>query len=184
MPVFVAMLRGINVTGHNIIPMEQLRSHCAALGLKNLKTYVQSGNIVFDAKETPEHWAKAIEGMIKKKFTFDVPVIVRTEAEMEAVFKANPFLEQKGVDAARLYVSFLSDLPGKEGLKALASVAAAEDRFESVGHEIYLYCPGGYGNTKLSNNLVEKKLGTRATTRNWNTVGKLCAMAQALVTAA
>jgi uncharacterized protein (DUF1697 family) len=183
MPAYVAMLRGINVTGHNIIPMEQLRAHCAALGLKNVKTYVQSGNIVFEAKETAGHWAGAIETMIKKKYGFDVPVLMRTAAEMESIFKSNPFLKGKGIDMARLYVSFLSGVPKKEGLKALASVAAAEDRFESVDREIYLYCRGGYGNTKLSNNLVEKKLGLSATTRNWNSVGKLCELARVLLAA-
>ena len=98
---------------------------------------------------------------------------------MRSVLAGNPFLKERGIDVARLHVTFLSDVPAPAGWQALRGIKAGADELRHAGREIYLHCPGGYGKTKLSNNAIEKALGVRATTRNWNTVGKLCAMAEA-----
>jgi uncharacterized protein (DUF1697 family) len=180
-PAYIAMLRGINVGGQKIIRMEQLRESCAALGFKNVETYVQSGNIVFLAmKEPPSTLSKRISEAIRHDFGFPVPALVKTSKEMEDVIESNPFLKEKGIDASKLHVTFLSNAPSKNALKRLETLPAQSDRFHAGRREIYLYCPDGYGRTKLSNTAFEKALAVEATTRNWKTVNTLLEMAARL----
>lgn len=176
MPAYVAMLRGVNVAGH-WIKMEQLRGLCDKLGLQKVETYVQSGNIVFQAKtENPTLVSKRISESILDSFGFETPVIVRTSKEMENVVANNPFLKEKDVDSSKLHVAFLADVAQKSSLKTIERLATSHDRFYPASREIYLYCPGGYGKTKLSNNAIEKALSVTATTRNWRTTGTLLDM--------
>jgi uncharacterized protein (DUF1697 family) len=175
MPVYIALLRGVNV-GQNVLKMDRLRALCAELGLKNVRTYVQSGNIVFEAKGSPSHWGQALERKLAGESRLAVSVIVKTASEMAKVLKDNPFLTEKGIDPGRLHVTFLQQVPPKAALPALDNLDPGSDRFKCVGQEIYLHCPNGYGTTKLTNNLFEKLLSVRATTRNWNTVNKLVEM--------
>lgn len=175
MAVYIALLRGVNVGG-NMLKMERLREVCAELRLKNARTYVQSGNVVFEAQGTAARWAAALEKRLASEARLPVSVIVRTAAEMGRVIAGNPFLKERGVDLARLYVTFLPEEPGKGGPERLGTLKAGTDRFCCVSREIYLHCPNGYGNSKLSNNAIEKALSLRATTRNWNTVNKLYEM--------
>lgn len=177
MPAYVAMLRGVNVTGHNSIKMEQLRGLCDGLGFQKVETYVQSGNIIFQAKiENPAVLSKQIGGSILDSFGFEIPVIVRTSNEMKNVVANNPFLKEKDVDSSKLHVTFLREATQKGSLKTLEKLATSQDRFYLASREIYLYCPGGYGRTKLSNNAIEKALSVIATTRNWSTTNTLLAM--------
>lgn len=179
MPIYIAMLRGINVSGQKIIRMEQLRSSFEALGFKKVRTYVQSGNVVFTAMtDAARSLAKRIEARIADEFGFDVPVLLRTADELGAVVKGNPFLKDEAVDSSWLYVTFLSDAARGTAAKNLQTPAAPQERYHVRGREIYLCCPNGYGRTKLSNNAIEKKLGVGATTRNWKSVHALWAMAQ------
>jgi len=174
--VFVALLRGVNVGG-NTLSMAALRGLCAEIGLRNVRTYVQSGNLVFEADGTPERWAETLERALVGKARLPVTVLVRTGAEMASVVTRNPFLREKSVDPARLYVTFLKDAPAKSTLAALKAIEAGPDRLSHTGREVYLHCPTGYGRTKLSNNALEKMLGIAATTRNWRTVTTLAEMA-------
>ena len=176
MPVHIALLRGVNV-GQNTLKMEHLRSLCGEIGMKNACTYVQSGNVVFSGRGSTTHWQKVLERKLAGETRLPVTVIVRSAEEMSEVLKVNPFLKEKGIDLTRLHVTFLSEKPSQAGLDAAVAVQAGADRFHCLGREIYLHCPDGYGNTKLSNTLFEKKLGIKATTRNWNTVNRLCEMA-------
>jgi uncharacterized protein (DUF1697 family) len=177
MPAYVAMLRGINVTGHNSIKMEQLRGLCNRLGFQRVETYVQSGNIVFQAKtENPALLSKRIGKSILDSFGFETPVIVRTLKEMENVVASNPFLKEKDIDSSKLHVTFLREVAQKTSLKTLEKLATSQDRFYPASREIYLYCPEGYGRTKLSNNAIEKALSVTATTRNWRTTNTLLDM--------
>jgi uncharacterized protein (DUF1697 family) len=177
MPAYVAILRGINVAGHNPIGMERLRGLCNGLGFQKVETYVQSGNVVFQTNsENPVTLSKSISGAILESFGFDVPVIVRTSKEIRSVIANNPFLKEKEIDSSKLHVTFLSETPQKGTLKKLEALAMSPDRFYSAPHEIYLYCPGGYGRTKLSNNAIEKVLSVNATTRNWKTTNTLFEM--------
>lgn len=175
------MLRGINVGGQKPVRMEQLRESCAALGFRSIETYVQSGNIVFlDAERSPSNLSKSISEAILGDFGFRVPVLVKTAKEIGEVIMRNPFLKETGIDPSKLHVTFLSEAASIDVLKNLERFPSKPDRFYVGRQEIYLYCPGGYGNTKLSNTAFEKALSIGATTRNWKTVGSLFEMASKL----
>jgi uncharacterized protein (DUF1697 family) len=173
------MLRGINVSGKKIVKMERLRASLSKLGFTNVKTYVQSGNIIFESENnsTSTHSTK-IEQMIVRDFGFSVPVFLKTSKEMQEVVKRNPFVKDSAIDQSKLHVTFLSGAPPATALEVLRPLAAASEQFQISGREIFLYCPDGYGNTKLSNTAVERKLSLGATTRNWTTTKTLLAMAQ------
>lgn len=173
MPTYVSMLRGINVGGKKSMKMDQLRELFAALGFARVKTYVQSGNVVFKArKSSPADLSRKIEERILSEFGFSVSVISKTAEEISRAIRNNPFLKEKGIDPAKLHVTFLSDAPPEKALQKLKALGAEPDRFRSRGAEIYVFCPNGYGRTRLSNNVLEKLLSVRATTRNWNTVNQ------------
>lgn len=180
MQSYIAILRGINVSGKNKILMEDLRSLLSEMKLKDAKTYIQSGNIVFksDGKLSNEKLAAKIEAGIKKKFGFDVPVIVRSEAELKKAIAANPFIKNKKTNPERMHITFLSSAPDKALLKTLETFSSPPDEFHIDGKEIFLHCPVSYGETKLSNNFFEKKLKVTATTRNWKTVNTLLEMCE------
>ena len=178
MPAYISMLRGINVSGQKPVKMDQLRRMFEALGFTQVKTYVQSGNVVFHSKKiAPADLSKKIEERIVREFGFDVPVISKTAEEIGNAIQRNPFLPEKAIDITGLHVTFLAGVPAKGALAKVSALDAAPDRFHSLATEIYLYCPDGYGRSKLSNNVLEKLLSLRATTRNWKTVNELYRMA-------
>ncbi|MGH9735507.1 MAG: DUF1697 domain-containing protein [Candidatus Acidiferrales bacterium] len=173
MTTYIALLRGVNV-GQNVLKMERLRELCAKIGMKNARTYVQSGNLVFQADGNASKWEQALERKLAGETRLPVTVLVRTAAEMKKVLAANPFLKENGIDTKRLAVVFLQEAPSKPALEKMRAVDAGNERFHSVGREIYIHCPDGFGRTKLY--ALDKFLAQRTTTRNWNTVTKLCAM--------
>ncbi len=177
MPIYIAMLRGINVSGRKIIQMENLRRSFEALGFHGVRTYVQSGNVIFEsAKASSPVLSKRIGEKILYDLGFAVSVILKTPDEMKRVVGANPFLKNRTIDQSKLYVTFLSRPPATTALRNLDALKAEPDQFCITGREIYLYCPNGYGRTKLSNNVFERMLSVEATTRNWNTVNRLLEM--------
>ena len=181
MAAYVAMLRGVNVSGHNTIKMEVLRGLCEGLGFRNVGTYIQSGNIVFQtAPENSATLSKRIGKTIFQSFGFDTPVLVRTSKEIGNVIASNPFLKEKGIDSSKLHVTFLSEAAQRGSEKKLETLAMSPDRIYATPREIYLYCPGGYGRTKLSNSAIEKALLVKATTRNWKTTNILFEMVSKL----
>jgi uncharacterized protein (DUF1697 family) len=167
MPTFIAMLRGINVSGHKIIKMEQLRASFTAIGFSNVKTYIQSGNIIFEASN--DSTASLSEKIGQR---------ILRDKEMEQIIKRNPFPKMPAIDHSKLHVTFLEDDPPKNALEQLLPLAAKPEQIHIMSQEIFLYCPNGYGISKLSNTAIEKKLSVGATTRNWKTVNTLLAMAQ------
>jgi len=175
---YVCFIRGINVGGHKIVKMEALRRSFEKAGFQGVQTYVQSGNVIMKAPKQP---AAALEAKIAKQilkdFGYEVTVVVRSAEEIEKVLRANPFLKDASNDASKFQVTFLSEAPEETGVKLLGKIPGGLDRYECCGQEIYLYCPGGYGETKFSNNALEKALSRKATTRNWSTVNKLHEMA-------
>ena len=173
MPVLIALLRGVNVGG-NILKMDRLRELCAALGAKNARTYVQSGNVVFEAAGSPSSWEAKLEKKLAGESRLPVSVMVRSAAEISTVLAGNPFMKEKTIDTARLAVTFLQQVPAKPALAALAALKIGSERYHHAGKEIYLHCPDGFGNAKLY--LLDKVLKQKTTTRNWNTVTKLCEM--------
>ncbi len=173
MAIYIALLRGVNVGG-NLLKMDRLRALCAELGMKNARTYVQSGNLVFEAQRTSSHWVQALERKLAGESRLPVSVIVRTAVEMSRVAAGNPFLKEKEIDTTRLAVTFLQQSPAKTALAALAALKIGSERYHCVGKEIYLHCPDGFANAKLY--VLDKVLSQRTTTRNWNTVKKFCEM--------
>ena len=174
------MLRGINVSGQKKILMADLKKLYEGLGFKDVVTYIQSGNVLFktSGKSTDVQLGKKIHEALKKQYSFEVPIIIRTLEEMHTVQKDNPFLKKKGVNMERLYVTFLSEEAPPDLIEKIMTFEHPTDEFVIIGKEVYLYCPGGYGETKLSNNFFESKLKVVATTRNWNTVNILTGMAE------
>ncbi len=176
MTVYVAMLRGVNVGG-NSLKMDWLRSACEHLGCQNVRTYVQSGNIVFSSRAGAVKLAQTLKQTIDAQTRLPVTVVLRSAGDMERMVAGNPFLKQKGIDATKLHVTFLSKAPVKPALDRLDALAGARDQYRLAGSELYLHCPINYGETRLSNGAIEKVLGVGATTRNWKTVTTLHAMA-------
>ncbi len=179
MKTFICLLRGINVSGHNIIKMDALRGMYEALAFKNVQTYIQSGNVIFKSDQTD---CSQIENKISKKllqeFSIQVPVMVKELAELKAVAKNSPFANKRKEDPKSLHVTFLSNEPDKGAISALKGGVYTPDEFILSGKTVYLFCPEGYGNTKLTNTFFEKKLKVVATTRNWKTVHELINIAQ------
>jgi uncharacterized protein (DUF1697 family) len=180
MSTYIALLRGVNVGG-NTLKMERIREIWNDLGFKNVRTYVQSGNVVFEAKGPPSTWSPKIEQALAGEARLAVTVVIRTAAELAQVIIGNPFLKQQEIDCTKLHVTFLggpklSSTATKAATEQLVAIHSGADVFQIVGNEVYLHCPNGYGTTKLSNNRIEKVLSQKTTTRNWNTVNKLHAM--------
>jgi uncharacterized protein (DUF1697 family) len=173
------MLRGINVGGHKPVKMERLRKSFEKLGCTNVKTYVQSGNVVFEAPRDPIlRWQEKIEKQIARDFGFSVPVALRTSTELAEIIERNPFPPDPAIDQSKLHVTFLGGPCAESKSAALSPLVGLGERFRISEREVYLYCPNGYGITKLSNTAIEQKLGMRATTRNWKTVNALLQMTQ------
>jgi len=169
------MLRGINVSGQKQVRMADLKKLYESLGLANVQTYVQSGNVVFDSPEQDaSKLTKSIEAQIEETFDFSVPVLIRSADDFQRVIENHPFAQE---DPARVLVTFLYGRPDQSKWDDLRLYKDKVDQFALREQEIFLYCPGGYGKTKLSNTFFEKKLGVVATTRNWKTVNTLYAMA-------
>jgi len=181
-PVYVALLRGINLAGHNAVPMKDLRLLFEALPADSVTTYLQSGNVVFrSGVEDPGRLATAVEQGLRAERGLDVSVLVRPADDVDRVAAANPFLGDRDErDASTLHVTFLAALPEPARVAAMesAAAAAAPDALRVGEREVYLWCPNGYGRTKLNNAFFEKKLAMVATTRNWRTVTTLAGMAR------
>ena len=172
------MLRGINVGAQKSIRMAELTKLYEGLQLTAVKTYVQSGNVIFDSKEQDAaKLAAAIEAQIEQTFRFQVTVFIRRPANFQSLIAASPFLGDRHEDPAKLHVTFLYRPVPESELSQLVRPASETDEFVAGQNEIYLFCPNGYGRTKLSNPFFEKKLHVPATTRNWNTVLTLYKMA-------
>lgn len=181
MPTYIAMLRGINVGPHKRMKMEKLRGTCESLGFEKVKTYIQSGNIVFRAaKISDAALAKKLGDGIVRDFGFSADVITRTKEEMECIIENNPLLKEKAIDEAKLHVVFLPAKPAPASLKKLQDLTLAPDRARNVDREIYFYFPDGVSGSSLWKHPLDKVLGITGTMRNWNTVNKLCEMAREL----
>lgn len=171
---FTAFLRGINVSGQKIIKMVELAKMFESFGFKNVRTYIQSGNVLFDTTEKDLcRLTKKVEAGLQKNLGYPVTVIIRTADEMKEVIKRNPFKKLSTDNFKMLYVSFLSCEPDM-GLKSeLLNSSNDVEAFHIINREVYILCNKSFGETKFNNNYIEKKLKVSATTRNWNTVCKV-----------
>jgi uncharacterized protein (DUF1697 family) len=175
MATYVTLFRGINVGGHHLIRMDELKNLYVSLGMQDVLSYIQSGNVVFrsDSPSDPAQLVTLIEDSFEKRFGFHSEVLLRTGTELSAIIAGNHFQSQLSMDPKRLVVMFLSASPGDgERVDLLQSSSGPEQLYFS-GTEIYIYYPDGMGRSKLAPGLIEKKLKTLGTARNWNTVLQL-----------
>lgn len=178
MQKLIAVLRGINVGGKRKVLMLDLKEMFRKMEFKNIQTYIQSGNIIFDSsrKEDNVNLSDKIQKQVFNTFGFDVPVIIRNADEMRQALSNNPF-PKKGVEIERLYLTFLKEIPAKENLEKIKQYDYSPDQFELSGNNIFGFCSGKYSDSKYTNAFFESKLKVSATTRNWKTVIKLTELA-------
>jgi uncharacterized protein (DUF1697 family) len=173
----LALLRGINVSGHNMIKMEALKAALEAIGFSNVVTYIQSGNVFVETEEESSFGVGfKIKQEIFKTFGHEVPVIVIGKNDLELCFKNNPFLKQKDVDTKKLYVAFISKELSSSAINELKISQFKPDEAVIDGNRIFIKYDIGAGKTRLDQKYIEKKLNVTATIRNWNTVTKLLEM--------
>jgi uncharacterized protein (DUF1697 family) len=179
--IYIALLRGVNVSGKNIIKMDALKDLFVSIGAQKVKTYIQSGNVVFESnQENMDELNTKIKGELYKIFGFNVPVILRTLDSLEEIIKLNPYNPSQLTDHKKVYISFLSSKPAAAAVESLISFENEIDDLELINQEVYILCRKGYGNTVYSNLFIEKKLKVEATTRNWNSVNKIAEIARSL----
>jgi uncharacterized protein (DUF1697 family) len=181
MPVIIAMLRGVNVGGHNKIKMEELRSLCKTLKLRDACTYVQSGNLIFRTEERDlEQLTERLQNAIKRKFGFRPDVVLRTASEMREVIGRNPFAKRRGVEPNRLLVTFLAGEPAAEAHEQARKLDTSPEELRMDRREVYIYYPNGMARPKVSWATIERILKTSGTGRNWNSVTKIVEIAERL----
>jgi uncharacterized protein (DUF1697 family) len=184
MPVVISLLRAVNVGGHAVIKMADLRALYESINLKDVQSYVQSGNVVFRTHEKDlAKLTKKIQSTIAKKFGVTPGVMLRTTAEMRDVVARNPFAKRKGIEPNKLHVSFLGAQLEPTVCELLRALPLVNDELVPSGRELFLYFPHGAGKSKLPWAKVERICGTAGTARNWNSVTKLLEMAEALESA-
>lgn len=177
MSTYVALLRGINVGGKNAVPMGELRSLLTSLGHADVVTHIQSGNAVFGSARAGPEIAVELEERLEQAFGVRVAVLLRTSTELADIAANNPFLAP-GADVSKLHAVFLADEPAPAAVSALDPDRSPPDELAVRGRQIYLRLPNGAGRTKLTVDHFERRLGTRATARNWRTVTKLLELAR------
>ncbi|WP_142785150.1 DUF1697 domain-containing protein [Changchengzhania lutea] len=174
MQTYIALLRGINVSGHKKIPMADLRTLLSESGLKNVQTYIQSGNLIFESsEENIQNLELNIHEAIKSNFGFEVPVLVKTPGELKKIFDDCPFSEEKKQHS---YFSLLYSIPEEIAVQEISKMSHPNEEFIITDRCIYFYSSIGYGRTKYNNNYFERKLKTTATARNYKTMLKLLSL--------
>lgn len=172
-----ALLRAVNVGGTGKVPMAELRALAEGIGLKNPRTLLQSGNLVFEAgSKSPAATRKLLEEACAKRFGLKTGIQIRTATEIAAVVTRNPFAKEARDDPARLHVLFMSDAPEVKAFKTLQAAIKGREIVKGDGRHAYFSYPGGMGESKLTLAVIERHLRTSGTMRNWNTVTKLAAM--------
>ena len=173
----VILLRGINVGAANRLPMADLKVALTEAGYPDTRTYMQSGNVLVRTDASPAGLASEVKALIAERFGLDVPVVVRTRDELQAVVDANPFPVAALIDPKHFQVTFLSGEPAPDRIRELAKHATDQEQFTSIGRELYAWHPDGIHNSRLAGMLTDRKLGVTATARNWTTVTTLLELA-------
>lgn len=180
MTVLVALLKGVNVGGYRTVAMADLREFCAGLGFTDVRTLLQSGNVVFGSKGgKPAAVEKRLESEAQARLGLRIDFFVRTAGQWEEIVARNPFQEEAERDPGRLLVMCLKDAPETEAFESLRAAIRGRERVRVLGREAYLVYPDGIGRSRLTNAVIEKHLGTSGTARNWNTVRKLGGLTRA-----
>ena len=178
MPV---LLRAVNLGPHNKVPMSELRAFLTKLGMRDAQTLLQSGNAVFRSDvATAAEVEQRFESGAARHLGLETPFFVRTAKDLKGIIAANPFPKEAERDPGHLLVLFLKDAPARASVTALQSAIAGREVVKVVGRQAYMVYPDGIGRSRVTSAVIEKKLGTRGTGRNWNTVLKLTALLDAL----
>ncbi len=173
---YLSLLRGINVAGQKKIKMSDLKALYEGLDFTNVQTYIQSGNVVFDADDSLNH-QDVIQAAIRQQYGFDVPVLIRVKEDIDVIIGNYPFgTVDVTKEGSQVLVSLLSEMPEPDDIHALKPFQHASESFAVIDQVAYIKCPNGYGKTKLTNTLLEKKLGCILTTRNWKSLLQLQVM--------
>ena len=174
MITYIALLRGINVSGHNKIKMVALKQLFINMGFSSVITYIQSGNVIFTSSEkNSSKIEEQIVENVKKEFGHTIKVLVITKEHLLTIFTSNPFLKNETIDIKTLYVTLLKENYLVEGIKFIEPYLTNNEELKIIGNCAYIQYPAGAGNSKLTINIIEKKLQTVATSRNWRTISKL-----------
>jgi uncharacterized protein (DUF1697 family) len=177
MKTYIALFRGINVGGKNVLPMKELKALLENLDFQHVKTTIQSGNVVFQSEEeNVSRLSSQISAEIKKSRGFEPQVLLLKIEDMEQAIESNPFPEAES-EPKTLHLNFLASVPDKPDLQALESLKKESERFELKGNVFYLHAPEGIGRSKLAAN-AERALGVAMTGRNWRTVCKIMDIAK------
>lgn len=176
MTTHLALLRGINVSGHNMMKMDALKTMLENIGFQNVRTYLQSGNVFIDSEEDASKVGFMIKQEIFKVFGHEVPVVVIAKDDLESCFSNNPFLKEKDADVKKLYVAFVSTALKKENINDLKISQFKPDEASIDENRIFIKYAVGAGKTRFDQKYIEKKLNVTATIRNWNTVTNLLNM--------
>ena len=175
---YVALLRGVNVGGKNKLPMADLRDIFTAAGCAAVQTYIQSGNVVFEAaQDLAERVPEIVPRAIRRRFGYETAVVMRSSEELRQVVASNPF-DTSG-DPRFLHVAFLEDTPGAEAVSRLDPQRSPPDTFAVRGRNVHLHYPNGVARSKLTNECLAAQLQTASTMRNWRTVLSLLEMVDA-----
>ena len=175
--MFVALLRAVNVGGRRSLAMRDFRDAAASLRFSEVRTVLQSGNLVFDAHgRSAAAIERALEGAIESRLGLEADCFVRTAREWAALVHDNPFRAEARADPGHLVLMCLKAAPGAKAVRSLSAAITGPERLRAAGRELYIVYPDGIGRSPLTGVLIERVLGTRGTARNWNTVLKLAAM--------
>lgn len=178
---WIALLRGINVSGSNLIKMDELKQSLAKAGLNSVVSYIQSGNLLFKSGlNSSEELENLVHHTILNDFGLHIPVLVMSVTQLKNALNQNPLINEDGLGTDCLHLTFLSAFPNSELSARIFPISSSFEKVLFFGDRIYLYCPEGYGKTKFTNTFFENKLKVKATTRNWKTLTRLLELSQSL----
>jgi uncharacterized protein (DUF1697 family) len=180
MQTLVSFLRGVNMAGHNKIRMTDLTALFGEMGFTDSETFIQSGNVIFTERgnRSVNEITTLIESTIIEKFKIEIPALLRNVKDLNEIISENPYLSEKDFDPAKMAVMFLHDEPAEELLLKIRQVDYPPDKFMIIGREIFIWCPNGFGRTKLYTNFFENRLKVTGTARNWNTINTILGIAE------
>ena len=180
MHTYISFLRGVNMAGHNSISMTNLTVLFKDLGFSDAETFIQSGNVIFThSKELRiNDLTLKIEDAILQKFNYNVPVMIRTISELQKLIPVNPFLTEENFNPSKMAVIFLHEDPSEAQVQKVINLDYPPDKFKIIGINIFIYCPNGFGRTKLYTNFFENKMKVKGTSRNWKTITTLIDIAE------
>jgi uncharacterized protein (DUF1697 family) len=177
MTQWIALLRGINVGGHRKVPMADLRELCSGLGWGNIRSYIQSGNLLFTGKNEPVLLGQTLQEAIKVHFGFEVPVILRTADQWDALCESNPFPEESEKEPNLIAACFSHNGFPKSAVAEIEARGAQSERAQVVADTLWIHYPGGQGRSKITPVVLDRLAGSPVTARNWRTLMKIRDMA-------